>query len=198
MFVQQVFVLICFIILQTIQVEAVISASKIRRTQSLSSRAGQQTIPEIPINTKSTSARSSSSSISSSSHHLNTAETEPLDTTLRRQSNSLLASESEQQALIERSNHAEIISGASINLNEAAHVTHGAHLDPLRDGVLARVRRIIQRYGVGFAVGSAIGAGGYVLGNHFAHNITESPMQSTTVATTTTTEQTDHSDDVDN
>lgn len=65
--------------------------------------------------------------------------------------------------LVEKTKRVSFIS--DVNLREASEQTHSEHLIPSRDGVRARIRRILIRYGapvaVGAVVGSAVGVGAF-------------------------------------
>lgn len=50
----------------------------------------------------------------------------------------------------------------SVSLNEASTSTHSdGHINPARDGVFARVRSAMLRYGSAVAIGSTVGVAGY-------------------------------------
>lgn len=73
---------------------------------------------------------------------------------------------------------------SGISLQEASEATHGNDpLDPRRDGVYVRVRKILSRYGapvaVGSAVGTAVGVGASELMHHLVKNETSHQQTST-------------------
>lgn len=57
------------------------------------------------------------------------------------------------------------------NLQEAASGTHVADINPTRDGFYSRVRSAFLQFSSAVVVGSAVGAGGAVIGEHLLHNI---------------------------
>lgn len=71
--------------------------------------------------------------------------------------------------LIEQSKHVRFASSVS-SLVDPLAVTQDEHLDPRRDGVIARMRSAMLRYGSAVAIGSAIGAGSLATTKHFFQN----------------------------
>lgn len=166
------------LILCIIQVESMSSSSvKIQRTPSI-----RGPNPELRLKTRPASQLTSSTT-SIASHQVEseskliagTSVVEP-ETDFRNDQRQ------EHQPLVEReSKHVRVSS--SINLIDPVAGTQSEHLDPLRDGVLARMRNRMFRYGSAAAVGSAIGAGGLVVAkqllyNQNNYNITQ-PMKTT-------------------
>lgn len=59
--------------------------------------------------------------------------------------------------MVEESKHIRF--GSSANLIDPMAMTQAENLDPARDGVFARMRNAVVRYGPSAAIGSALGAG---------------------------------------
>lgn len=174
-------VLFVVIILQItiIQVESAFSAAKVRRTQSVRLPSyNSELIPKTrPASTSSITSTAShkvefeSKSASTSSfqpeidqhqhhHHQETA----LKPLLEGESNS---------------KHVRFMGSASLIDPNAG--TQSENIDPTRDGVFARVRNRMLRYGSGAVIGSAIGAGGLAAKQLLFqnNNNTTRPMNST-------------------
>lgn len=49
--------------------------------------------------------------------------------------------------------------------------SEGGRINPARDGAFARVRSAFLRFGAAAAAGTAIGAGGAVIDQHFIHKV---------------------------
>lgn len=180
MFVSRIFVLICCLILYKNQINAAMSSVKIIRNQSILPHA-ERVKPEISVNSRS----SSSSSFAS-------------DTSSRAASTSRRVTfvESEIHPLVERTKSKQAVIPHDLNraLDEAMESTNNMHLDPSRDGVHARVRSALARFGAAAAVGSVIGTGvGVIVDQHFNRaNITQTPLiPSTTIAPSSTKSESD-------
>lgn len=136
------------------EIEAAGSSSSIKRTQSMKPLMAQK-----PIRTSTSSA----SSTASTSRHQHIELRDPV------------ASTSNTKQITFEEDLQRLRSVSNINLDEAVRATNAEHLDPTRDGVYARLNRILLQYGTAVVVGSAIGAGAIELVNR------------TSTATTTTT-----------
>lgn len=103
---------------------------------------------------------------------------------------SLKASESDR--LLEDTNiqpepiitaEAQRVRNVDFDLREVSLPTDVEHFNPMRDGVYARVRRILLRHGAaivsGGVIGGAIGVGGSAIVDHFVNNniTTTTPLQ---------------------
>lgn len=88
----------------------------------------------------------------------------------------LLKEENQQHETVEL-DETQRRSVLDLDLHEATLGTNSEHLDPTRDGVFARVRRILLQHGTSAAVGSVMGVGAF-------------EMMRTTFTTTTTTMRT--------
>lgn len=152
------------------QVEGMLTA-KIRRTQSLRPRTIQRAENLLNVNTQSGSLSSISSFASTSTlSELQAAESQPIaSASSRKQIDSARFKNVDLHPLAEKTKHVSFIN--SVNLDEASASTYSdGHIDPSRDGVFARVRNTLLRYGSAAALGTAIGAGGVVIDQHFFHN----------------------------
>lgn len=154
-------------------------------------------------NQPSQSARSSTSSAGSSSSMIQSI---PLETDSK--TKPVVASEIKEKKAMSKAvnfqpeavvmdeavlmNEAESMRRVSrINLDEVSAATHSERLNPLQDGVYARVRRILQQYGIPVGVGTAVGVGlgvgagigEYQIRNNFYGNVSTTR---TLVSTTTT------------
>lgn len=144
-----------------IQIEARFSFSNAvltsRRTQSLGEYSQS---PIAKPNTRPTSITSSSSSGSITS--LNTAETKPIASTSRRKhcEGECFQEVDLQEPIIQKSKPVSRVS--DVNFREVSEQTHSGQINPARDGVRARARRILLRHTapviVGVGVGTAVGA----------------------------------------
>lgn len=143
--------------LQTIkiQVESTFSSSaavKARRTQSMRASALK---PELNVNVRPVSHSSTSSTSSITSLK---------DTDSKSMASTSGFKENEFHPLAEKSKH---VSFTEADLREVSAQTHNDVLDPTRDGVYARMQRILTRYGSAAVVGTAIGVGGGLAADHF-------------------------------
>lgn len=75
-----------------------------------------------------------------------------------------------------------------INLSEVSVGTNSEHLIPSRDGVYARLRRVLLQHGVAVAIGSGIGVGAIELMNVLNTTTIATPTTTTTTTSTTTQE----------
>lgn len=126
-------------------------------------------------------------------HHTIESEVEPSTSTGKR-GDVRDFKEVELEPIIESSKHVSFIK--SVDLSDASTATHShGNINPIRDGVFARVRSAVLRFGAAVVVGTAVGAGGAVIDRQFIHtNADEMPtVRATTQAATTwtTTEQID-------
>lgn len=90
-----------------------------------------------------------------------------------------------------------------INLNEAMVSTHSdGHINPLRDGVYARIRNIFHQHSIPLAFGTVVGLGGFEIGRNFynqtfatevSHTSTQAPAKTTRTTAITTTESSKNS-----
>lgn len=170
-------------------VELVFSSSGLvrspaRRTQSMKTYSH---ITELNQKIDSQVASTSSSSSSSSRSTQVNAKSKPLQTTTNEGES---FKEIEIRPLIEEMDRESLhrLSVAQLSAGEASLATNGP-INPARDGVRARVRKILQQNGVQVAVGSVIGAGGLYVGMNWFHNSNTSSNQflNSTINTTTTT-----------
>lgn len=161
--VQKVVIITILLTLIQVQVESTFSstAAKVRRTQSM------RVVKTRPV------SQSTSSTSSTASHNVE-SESKPLAST------SSFQPEIDQQRLQEidlkpmveeESKHVRFIGSAS--LLDPMVGTHSEHLDPARDGVFARMRNRMLRYGSAAAIGSAIGAGGLAAKEFLFQNNTQ-------------------------
>lgn len=108
---------------------------------------------------------------------------------IERQSDLRLLFESERQPMIERTENVRFME--SVDLGEASQATHtNGNINPTRDGVFARVRSAVLRYGAAAAVGSAIGVGIAEIAEHVNH-VNEKKIIVEVTTTTTNSEETE-------
>lgn len=150
----------------TVEIESMISSSVVSRGRSQSMRPLLQR-SRIQTNLNQQPGRSSSSPTLSTTNPLASTSTLIKD---RKSSKTCATCDLKEVNLRET----EALNEAShvrnffdIDLTEADSGTYNANLDPSKDGVFARVRKILQRYGTFVAIGSAIGVGGSVIHQHF-------------------------------
>lgn len=78
------------------------------------------------------------------------------------------------------------VRNVDFDFREVSLPTEGAHFNPMRDGVYARVRRILLQHGAvvasGGVIGGVIGVGGSSIVDHFVNNniTTTAPLQMST------------------
>lgn len=75
-----------------------------------------------------------------------------------------------------------------LGLREVSEGTNSGHLDPTRDGVFARFRNVLRRYGPATVFGAAAGVAGYKISNDLINHFNESTTKIPTTTSTTTTE----------
>lgn len=179
-----------------IEIEPMFSTSVASKGRSQSMRP---LVSRNKINTNTQPLRSASSSSSSaSSLHSIPAETDtktihagPSDLAVKKALSKAVSFQPE--AVVEMDAAHPIRTASRISLQEATIGTHSEHLNPARDGVYARVRNILQRYGVPIGVGVAVGVGtgvasvGAGVGYQIAKNILNNNKTSTTTVISTTT-----------
>lgn len=151
------------------------------RTQSISAVARESVIkPVIRTQPETISSSLSSFSSSNSINSANNVKTKPAASTSNFKEVDL------ERPLVEKTKRVSFIT--DVNLREASEQTHSDHLNPSRDGVRARVHRILLKYGapiaVGAAVGGAIGVGAFEF------------LNTSTTTTTTTQKSVDSSQHV--
>lgn len=139
------------------------------------SRGRSRSMSSLPRITKSKPiTQSRPASISSSSSTVNEADVNPLAST----SDFKEVDVREHQHLIEKTKHVSF--ATHVDLAEASEGTQSDHLIPSRDGVFARVRRILLRNAAPVAVGAAIGGVGVGAGISQLFNTTTTTQKSTT------------------
>lgn len=182
--IQRVFISVIIVQIVMTQVESTFpssAAAKVRRTQSMKASSYNS---ELRPKTRPVSPSTSSTSSTAS----RIAETEPMAST------SALLQEIDIKPIVEESKRVRF--GSATSLVDPMAVTHSENLDPARDGVFARMRNAMVRYGSAAAIGSALGAGVLAAKQLLSQNNT---MQSVVVNTTTQnlSNQTDY-DGIDN
>lgn len=155
-----VFVLLHFFAPNDFQVGgalSIASITKTRRTQSMR--------PIIPRsgNIRNRNTQSGSESSSSSINELQSAgaDSQPIasSSSTGKEIDSTSFKEVELQPFVEKTKRTSFIN--SVNLNEASVSTQSnGNINPARDGVFARVRSAMLRYGSAVAIGSVVGVGG--------------------------------------
>lgn len=83
-----------------------------------------------------------------------------------------------QPLVEEKTKHVRVVSSSS--LIDPMAVTYSEHLNPTRDGVFARMRNRMLRYGASVAIGVAIGAGGLTAEQFLSQNNTITKPVNTT------------------
>lgn len=169
-----IFVFCTFVFTNNVQVKGMLSASSItkaRRTQSMRPLTFHRTENKLNTRTQSgsLSSISSSASTSSLSEHKATDSHPIPSTSSRKQIDGTSFKEVDLHPLVEKTKQVSFIS--SVNLNEASVSTHSdGQINPTREGVHARVRSALLRYGSAIAIGTAISAAGVVIDQRFIHN----------------------------
>lgn len=123
---------------------------------------------------RSGSVSSFSSSASETSSKQHTIESEPIQSTSTGKRSKITEMvEEDLQPMIGSPKHVSFMQ--TVDLCEASIATHSyGNIDPTRDGVFARVRSVVLRFGVAASIGTAVGAGGVVIGRQFIQkNISE-------------------------
>lgn len=172
-----VFVLLCFFVVNNFHVKGTLTSSiaKTRRTQSMRS-------PTSHKNGNNLQAQSGSSLSSTASlTELKATDSQPSTSNARR-IDSMNFREIDLQPHTNRLH-------TQVDLHDASAVTHNSgNINPARDGVYARVRNAMLRYGAAAAIGSAIGATGIELkkmlypdNNNNNNNITENITENITL-----------------
>lgn len=148
------------------------SMLKTRRTQSMRPLTSHTHKTEnTGLGKTQTQSRSSISSSASTAPltEIKAADSEPIPSTSSLsgiQIDSTSLKEVDHRQLSERTRHTSLIE--SIDLNDPSISTHSdGSINPSRDGVFARVRNTILRYGSAGVIGAAVGVGGFELKKHF-------------------------------
>lgn len=161
-----VFVLLCFFDVNDFHVEGTLSsAAKTHRIQSkrlLTSRKAGNNLQAQHAQSDASLSASSTSSLT----ELKAADSQPIASTSNGvQIDSMSFKEVDLQApsMVDGIKHIRFIH--SIDLSDASRVTQNidGNINPARDGVFARVRKAMLRYGSAAAIGSAIGVTGVEL-----------------------------------
>lgn len=161
--------LTCFVILNLLIInpaESTLSMAKTRRTQSM----GEYTrhIEFDPISPSASTSQQPKPSPVKSNHSLKEIELRPL---------------MDEETLHFRA-------ASALSLQEASLGTHsGGRINPARDGVKARIRKILQRYAAPVAIGSTIGGVGTYVGTNLikSESKNRTNIHSTQASITTTT-----------
>lgn len=141
------------------QAEGVFSMAKARRTQSMRPLTSHKIEKNIKTNAEIDSVSSISSSASLA--EMKAADFQPIaSTSTGLRSDSTSFKEVELQPLAEKSKRTGSV--ISINLEDASASTHSdGNIDPVRDGVYARIQKAMLRYGAAAGLGSVVGIGGW-------------------------------------
>lgn len=160
---QSVFILICYcIISHRIQLEA---ASSPILTRPNLRNSGSPRASISGANGQSTPPVSRASSISSFTSQASTSRLDTSPKVVATSSKKAVFAENAREPLLKTTRQRQII-----NLDEAFEQTNGVNINPTRDGVYARVKKILLQSGAALTIGAGIGAGSILFEEHFNHN----------------------------